>query len=172
MKNMNKLIASAIVLLGFATNSNAQATATATATATIISRISLVKNTDMNFGNIAASAFGGTVELPPAPPTPVRIASGGVSLPATIGTVTAANFTVTGNDTYTYAITLPFFLVLTHTGLVATMNADAFTSTPSGSGLLTGGTEELYVGATLNIGANQLAGVYTSGNFDVTVNYN
>jgi hypothetical protein len=34
------------------------------------------------------------------------------------------------------------------------------------------GSQLLRVGATLTVAANQLAGVYTSGNFNVTVNYN
>ncbi|MBV5336700.1 MAG: DUF4402 domain-containing protein, partial [Deltaproteobacteria bacterium] len=34
------------------------------------------------------------------------------------------------------------------------------------------GTQTLTVGATLNVGANQAAGTYTSGAFSVTVNYN
>jgi len=53
------------------------------------------------------------------------------------------------------------------------MTVDAFTSNPDGTGTLTGGTQTLKVGATLNVGANQAAGTYTSATpFTVTVNYN
>jgi len=52
------------------------------------------------------------------------------------------------------------------------MDADNFTSTPSGTGTLSSGTQNLTVGATLNVAAAQTPGVYTSGNFNVTVNYN
>ncbi len=53
------------------------------------------------------------------------------------------------------------------------MTVDTWTSSPTPTGTLTGGTETLTVGATLNVGASQAAGTYISGTpFDVTVNYN
>lgn len=169
-KTKSKLIATAILVTCFAANSFAQATATATATATIVSPISISKNTDMSFGNIAVqSGTGGTVVLAPAG---TRTATSGVTLPATGGSVTAASFTVNGTGSYTYAITLPTSVTLTHSGGVETMAATSFTSNPSGTGALSSGTQDIAVGATLTVAAGQLAGTYTSGNFDVTVNYN
>ena len=169
---MKRVILSALVLTAFAVNANAQATATATATATIVTPISITKNVDMNFGNIAVSAAsGGTVILAPAG-TRTTGGAGGVTLPAVTGTVTAASFTVNGNGSYTYAITLPSSPVTLTGPAAATMDATAFTSTPSATGTLTGGTQNLLVGATLTVAAAQAAGVYTSGNFNVTVNYN
>lgn len=169
---MKRVILSALVLTAFAVNANAQATATATATATIVTPISITKNVDMNFGNIAVSAAsGGTVILAPAG-TRTTGGAGGVTLPAVTGTVTAASFTVNGNGSYTYAITLPSSAVTLTGPAAATMDATAFTSTPSATGTLTGGTQNLLVGATLTVAAAQAAGVYTSGNFNVTVNYN
>lgn len=169
---MKRVILSALVLTAFAVNANAQATATATATATIVTPISITKNVDMNFGNIAVSAAsGGTVILAPAG-TRTTAGAGGVTLPAVTGTVTAASFTVNGNGSYTYAITLPSSPVTLTGPAAATMDATAFTSTPSATGTLTGGTQNLLVGATLTVAAAQAAGVYTSGNFNVTVNYN
>src|SRR5665647_457690 len=170
MKNIFKLIASAIVLVAFSTSVHAQDTKTATATATIITPISLAKNVDMNFGNIAVGASGGTVVLAPAG---TRSATGGVTLPVTAGTITAADFTVSGNAAYTYAITLPTTVTLTRASGTETMDATAFTSTPSSTGALdaTLGTQDLTVGATLTVAAAQVAGIYTSGTFDVTVNY-
>ena len=166
----NKLIATAIIMTGFISASFAQATATATATATVVTPISISKNTDMSFGNLAVqAATGGTVVLAPAG---TRTSTSGVTLPATTGTVTAASFTVNGNGSYTYAITLPTTVTLTHSGGVQTMDATSFTSNPSGTGALTAGTQDISIGATLTVAAAQLAGVYTSGNFNVTVNYN
>jgi Domain of unknown function (DUF4402) len=115
------------------------------------------------------TATGGTVVLAPAG---TRTATSGVTLPATTGTVTAASFTVNGNGSYTYAITLPGTVTLTHSGGVQTMTASSFTSNPSGTGALSSGTQDITIGATLTVAAAQLAGVYTSGNFNVTVNYN
>lgn len=165
-----KVIAMAILMTGFISASFAQATATATATATVVTPISISKNTDMSFGNLAVqAATGGTVVLAPAG---TRTRTSGVTLPATTGTVTAASFTVNGNGSYTYAITLPTTVTLTHSGGVETMAASSFTSNPSGTGALSSGTQDIAVGATLTVAAAQLAGVYTSGNFNVTVNYN
>jgi len=165
-----KVILSVIGLFVFAYNSKAQTTATATATATIITPISISKNADMSFGNIAVQATtGGTVILAPAG---TRSSTGGVTLPSTAGTVTAAAFTVTGSGSLTYAITLPSSVTLTHSGGVQTMAAASFTSNPSSTGTLSSGTQDIAVGATLTVAAGQLAGVYTSGNFNVTVNYN
>jgi hypothetical protein len=167
---MRKLTFAALGLLAFAFNSNAQSTATATATATVITPISISKNADMSFGNLAVqSGTGGTVVLDPAG---TRTSTLGVTLPSANGTVTAAAFTVTGSGSSTYAITLPSTVTLTHSGGVETMAASSFTSNPSATGALSSGTQDIAVGATLTVAAGQLAGVYTSGNFDVTVNYN
>ena len=165
-----KFLFSCLLFTAFTSQLSAQSTATATATATIVTPISIAKNTDMSFGNIAVqTATGGTVVLAPAG---TRTRTSGVTLPATTGTVTAASFTVTGNGSYTYAITLPTTVTLTHSGGVQTMTASSFTSNPSGTGALSSGTQDISVGATLTVAAAQLAGVYTSGNFSVTVNYN
>lgn len=134
--------------------------------------ISISKNTDMNFGSIAASSSGGTVVLSASGS---RTASGGIILPSLTGSVTAAQFTVTGDPGYSYAITLPatnFILYESGVG-PASMVVNAFTSTPSATGTLAGGTETVLVGATLNVGASQAAGSYTNAaGFEVTVNYN
>lgn len=167
----NKIIAISAVLVLFAMHSFAQETATATATATIVTPISITKTVDMNFGNVAVqSTTGGTVVLAP---DGTRTQTGGVTLPVTPGTVTAASFTVNGQGTYTYAITLPSTALNLSDGASHTMTVTAFTSTPSGTGALTAGTQTLNVGGTLNVGAAQTAGVYVSATpFNVTVNYN
>lgn len=169
MKIINRLLLSSM-LVSFAFNAGAQETANATATATILTAISITKTTDMNFGNVSVqAASGGTVILSPAG---VRSTTGGVSLPATGGTVTAATFTIGGEGAYTYAITLP---TLPHTISSGEhdMTVTAFLSNPSGTGTLTAGAQTLTVGATLNVTAAQAKGVYVSETgFNVTVNYN
>ena len=179
MKNLKRTLAAVVVLVAFATTSNAQSTASASATATIVAPISIVKTgTDLNFGNIAVSGSGGTVTV--APDNSRTKNGAGLTLPPTnLGTVTAAQFTVTGNNDYTYAITLPTALTLTHTNTTSTMALSDFTSSTgpivggAGTGLLSAtGTQLLNVGATLTVGFPQLAGVYTNAAFDVTVNYN
>jgi len=171
MKNITKLFAIALVVLGFATTSFAQSTATATSSATIITPILLTKTVDMNFGNVAVTASGGSVILTPAG---TRTKTGGVTLPVVAGTVTAASFDVTGEGSSTYSITLPSAdLTITRQTGTETMTVNAFTSTPSVTGTLSGGAQTINVGATLNVAAAQVAGLYVSLTpFEVTVNYN
>jgi len=55
-----------------------------------------------------------------------------------------------------------------------TMTVNTFTSSPATTGTLSsGGTQDLKVGATLNVSAAQAAGTYTNSTaVPVTVNYN
>ena len=174
MKNISKVIvAAAILVAGSTTASFAQATATASATAVIITPIAISKTVDMNFGNVAVSAStSGTVVLSTASGRTTG-GSGGVTLPSTTGTVAAASFNVTGQASYTYAITLPTSATLSD-GASHTMNVGTFTSNPSSTGTLSsGGAQTLLVGATLSVSAAQAAGTYTSSTaVPVTVNYN
>jgi hypothetical protein len=177
MKNITKVIVPLVIgtsiLIAGSTASFAQATATASASATIITPITIVKNVDMNFGNVAVSAtIAGTAVLAPAG-TRTTGGAGGVTLPATNGTVAAASFTVSGQGSYTYAITLPVSCTITDAGS-HTMTVNAFTSSPATTGTLSaGGSQTLTVGATLNVAAAQAAGSYTNAaGVPVTVNYN
>lgn len=173
MKNLIKFFAIAIVILGFSVSSFGQLTnyASATATATIKTAITISHTgTDMDFGNIVTDATGGTVILAPA-----GTASKTGALILT-GTPTAAVFTVTGDGASTYAITLPSSTyTITDPISAKTMTVTTFTSTPSNTGILTSGTQELRVGATLTVGSttSNPAGVYTNATgFEVTVAYN
>ena len=174
MKNVFKAIIATVAIAGLAnTSSFAQATATASCSANIITPISIVKTTDMNFGNVAVSAtLAGTVVLAPAG-TRTTGGAGGVTLPATTGTVSAASFTVSGQASYTYAITLPSSCTISD-GASHTMTVNSFTSSPSTTGTLSaGGSQTLNVGATLNVTAAQAANSYTNATgVPVTVNYN
>ncbi|SFD78748.1 protein of unknown function [Chitinophaga sp. CF118] len=169
MKNLSTFTAGTIAMLCCATSVFAQVTASADASATIVTPISITKTADMNFGNVAVqSTTAGTVVLAP---DNSRTKTGGVTLPATTGTISAAIFTVSGEGSYTYTITLPSSVTITNAGNNMTVNT--FTSTPSGTGTLSSGTQTLKVGATLNVAAGQAAGTYTSATpFNVTINYN
>jgi hypothetical protein len=172
MKQILKVFVLGLVMFAFSTSTFAQVSATATASATIVSPIAIVNASNMNFGNIAVSAAPGTVVLPAAL-APVRTVTGGCTLPATTGTVAAAAFTVTGQSGFTYAITLPASASLTGPGPAMTANTFVSSPTVAAGGLLTGGTQTLYVGATLNVAGAQTAGAYTTAAaFTVTVNYN
>jgi hypothetical protein len=170
MKNLITLIA-AVVLVSVTATVNAQVTGTATGSATVITPISILKTADMSFGNLAVSpTISGTVTLTPAG---IRTTdgAGGVVLPAANGTVAAASFTVSGLANSTYSISLPASYTISY--LTNNMIVNAFTSTPSATGTLTSGSQVIKVGATLNVGAGQVAGTYVNAaGFGVTVNYN
>lgn len=170
MKQISKFLAAATLFAAFSLNAFSQASATATATATIITPIAISKTTDMNFGNVAVNATPGTVVLTPAG---TRSATGGVTLPASAGTVSQAVFSVSGQANATYSITLPSGATTITSG-ANTMSVDTWTSNPNATGTLDGsGNQTLNVGATLNVAASQAAGTYVSGTpFTVTVNYN
>lgn len=170
---MKALCMSAILMIAFSVSSFAQATASATATATIVTPIAISKTVDLNFGNVAVIAAGAVVL---APADGSRTKTGGVTLPNVTGTVTAAEFNVTGEGNYTYSITLPSSdYTITRAGGSETMAVNNFKSYPdvADNGALSSGAQTLKVGATLNVSAAQLAGTYTNAvGFDVTVNYN
>jgi hypothetical protein len=184
MKTLFKFIAVAIVLLGIETNSFAQLTLTSSATAVIVQTITLAKNYDLHFGNLAVTITAGTCVLTPmAGANPTRTVTGGVTLPAVIGSPRAAEFYVTGYPGYWITISIPTTdITITHTVIPAgntmivnTLTTDAtyvspglwdmqLTSSP--------GDATFHVGGTVWVGANQLAGVYTNATaFPVTVNY-
>lgn len=175
MKNLIKLFALAIVILGFSATSFGQLSATATASAAIVSSLDITKKVDMNFGSIAGTAAG-TVTLPV---TGARTPSAGLTLPGT--TFAPASFEVTGAKGTTYNISIPTAAISTTTnpaGATA-MTIDTWVSSPvttSGTGTgvidLTTGKQTITVGATLHVGANQTPGQYVTNGFDVTVNYN
>jgi len=170
----SKLFALAIVMLAFSASMFGQATATAsaTATATIVAPLTIANDVDMNFGNLAVSAgTGGTVVLAT---DDSRTRTDGVSLIAG-GTVTAAQFTITGAGSTAYTITLPTtdYIITRAAGSVMEVNAFVGLPTAGAQTLPAGGTQVLEVGATLNVGAGETAGVYTNATgFDVTVSYN
>ena len=123
-------------------------------------QISVVKNADLGFGNLGASASAGTAIVDPL--TGVMSVTGGVVNLG--GAPSAASFTVTaptpGNKSYT--IVLPASAVLAGPG-AATMTVDTFTSNPPccAGTVNNTRTEVVRVGATLHVAANQAPGNYS-----------
>lgn len=173
MKHLKKLLALSVVLTAFTVTTFGQAQSAASAT--IVSPIAITNTRALEFGNIAAATAAGSVTLSPDAIT--NRTSLVVTLPAVTGTVSSAEFEVTGTPAYTYSIAIAPATVDITNG-VQTMAVGSFTSTPdytvSGSGTLDAtGAENIYVGATLTVGANQASGIYTNATaFTVTVNYN
>jgi hypothetical protein len=168
-----KKITVALTIVGIAIGTTAfaaqnTATGTGTANARIITAISIVPGTALNFGDVVPSGVAGTVSVDAAG---VRTSAGGASLGNATG-VAAGAFTVGGQANATYSITLPANGVVTVTSGANSMAVNNFVSNPSGTGTIgAGGTQALGVGATLSVGINQAAGSYT-GTYQVTVTYN
>lgn len=165
MKNITKIIALAFVVLGFSVSSFGQDEATATASASIITPISIENEHNMDFGSIYSSEEGGTVEL-----ATTNIATGsGVAIYGT--DAMAAQFTVTGttDHAFTFAVT-PVSIVVSNGTASDDMTVGSWSNDAPAT--LDDGSVAVNVGATLTVGANQPAGVYTSAtSFTVTVCY-
>ena len=169
MKTIYKLIGSAIALIGFTTGANAQSTATASTTAILVTPISIAKTTDMHFGTVAASGTAGTVLLDYADG---RTATGGASLPSGSTLQKTAVFTVTGEGTSGFSISIPSSpITLTSGG--NSMTVGTFVDDLGASSSLVAGSKTIKVKATLNVGVGQAAGTYVNASdLFVTVNYN
>ena len=174
MKTIYLGLVSTILLAGISANAKAQATAYASTTAILVTPISIAKTVDMHFGTVAASGTPGTVILDYADG---RTTTGGASLPAGSVTQKTAVFTVTGEATSGFSISIPA-AAITLTGSVSgTMTVDNFLCDAGAATTLSGGTKVLKVKAILNVPANTVAGTYSNnlGNASalfVTVNYN
>lgn len=166
----------AIGILATGGGALAAQSATSSATATVITPVNIVNNTALIFGSVSqTNGTAGTVVVSPAG---ARSVTGGALIPAGGTAGAAATFTVTGESTYAYTITLPSTDVTLSGPTDSSMIANAFTvgqgavGTVTGTtGNLVGGTGNLNVGATLNMVASQVSGTYT-GSFPVTVAYN
>ena len=143
------------------------ASANANANARIVPTITLAKSADLNFGDVVAGASLGTVVMTSAS---ARSATGGTTLGNANGAA-AAGFNVGGQASATYAITLPGAASTISDGGGHTMTVDTWTGSKATGTLSGAGADTFTVGATLHVGANQVAGTYT-GTFSVTVAYN
>ena len=164
----NSLTLCSLAVLTFTSQSTfaASASATGNGSATVITPIAISETTALGFGDFAAGT-GGTVVIAT---DGSRTATGDVSLSSTDAGAQAV-FAVTGEAGYTYAITLPAGSATLDDGSGNTMSVGTWTSDPSGTGTLTGGAENVNVGATITVGSGQTPGTYT-GTYTVTVDYN
>lgn len=153
-----------IVLFGI---SHAQATASFKASATIIQPIGITNVSNLNFAEVDAKA-GGEIILTPEE---TRLVSGNSTL-GDGSSVTAAAFEVTGDQNFTYSITLPLDSYKLTNGPESMVIKD-FTSNQGAVANLAGGRSLFKIGATLEINSQQSPGKYSSTTpMNVTVNYN
>lgn len=165
------LIAATAASIGVSATAGA-AQASATATGTVVAPIAIAAVSDLAFGSFAPGVGGS-----------VTVDTGGAR--STIGTimvssapVSAARFKITGQAGLTYTITHGGSTQLSNGA--ATMTLTKFsdltglnnTSGVANSGMLDGaGMQSLFVGGTLAVAPNQVAGLY-SGSIVATVEYN
>ena len=169
MTNNKILLAAGAVALSTSLFSAATTAATVTAagSSTVLTPLSIVLGgTAMNFGDVAGDAdIATTVDLT------VLGATNSTDGASAAGTSSAGAFTVNGEGTLAYSISLPTNLDgITLVGPGAAMTVTDFIDSNAGASSIVAGSDSFKVGATLTINTGQTAGAYT-GNYDVTVNY-
>jgi len=142
-----------------------------TATATSLSPLSLTETVAMDFGTVAGGSAIGTVVMDT---TGARSVTGDAQILVT-GPGTAAAFQVTGEPGLSYTLSIIGPAIL-ESAAGQQITATTFTHTSNGV-LPAGGTDSFQVGATLQLGPQQAAGIYSTSSgggtpYIVTVNYN
>ena len=163
-----RLIAAFIAVGQAGTIANAASTS-GTASAVVEAPLTVAQDAEMNFGTVTGGATPGTVVLDTAG---ARTVTGGAQVIA-LNPGSAGIFTITGEAGRTYVVTFSASATLSDGS--NTMTVDSFTHNSSGT--LVGNSESFQVGGTLNVGANQISGSYSTTNaggspFTITVNYN
>jgi len=140
----------------------------AQATGTLLFPLEIVKNRDLDFGNVGTTATAGTVVINPE--TDTISSTGGASLLG--GTPHAAQFTGAAKGNNVVIIRIPKQPVtLTRVGGTQTMIADNFPLQGLDKRAVAARVAfDFKVGATLNVNANQAEGTYV-GTFDVSIQY-
>jgi len=172
MKKITFILLALISGTVFAQETNT-ATANATVGAEIIEPITIDKDTDLNFGRIIGNAAGGNVSVDKDGDRTATIND--LLDPSTAGTsaLSAAEFTITAANTYSYSIEIPETVTLTGAGENMKVTLNPYYNDNALSGATVQGSENadvLKVGGVLEVGANQGQGAYTTS-FDVTVTY-
>ncbi|MFL6801226.1 MAG: DUF4402 domain-containing protein [Sphingomicrobium sp.] len=141
----------------------------ARANAVMLFPLEIVKNRDLDFGNIATTAIAGTVVIDPETDT---ISATGGALLVGGGTPHAAQFTGAAKGNNVVLIRIPKQPVtLTRVGGTETMTANNFTLQGLDKRAVAARVAfDFRVGATLNVSANQAEGTYV-GTFDVSIQY-
>ncbi|MCL6730960.1 DUF4402 domain-containing protein [Sphingomonas hankyongi] len=140
----------------------------AISTAAILHPINVIKRADLDFGYVGAGTGAGTVVIDPE--TDATTSTGGALLLG--GTPHSAAFVGAAGSSSVVNIKIPKQPVtLTRVGGTQTMTVSKFTLQGLDKRFVAKQVAfDFRVGATLNVGANQVEGLYT-GSFDVTVQY-
>lgn len=140
--------------------------------AEVIEVFSATETAQMNFGRFSPGPQGGEIIL-----TPQSSISVLGSVFKSIGTHNAASFHISGDSNSSFTITLPDDPVILKqvSGSKTMIIKDWISSIGSstGAGILQDGSQTIYVGATLKVGAlsDNPAGVY-AGTYNITFDFN
>ncbi len=143
------------------TNDNASATVSGS----VAAPISISATSVLSFGTISPGSTSGTI----------AVDTGGTSTAINVtemagSSVSEGVFTVTGDGGAAFSITLPVSATLSGGGY--SMTVDNFQHDAGASPTIAGGgSRDVSIGATLNVGADQANGDY-SGVYTIDVNYN
>lgn len=155
------------LLLAPAAGSAAPVTRSATAEAAILSPLSVIKRSDLDFGTLIVTGAGTAIVDPVAG----TISTTGAATPAGIG-AHPARFIATGSKNAVALIRLPKNpITLTRVGGTETVTVSTWTQDGTTNRRIPADqTFEFAVGATLAVAAGQAQGTYV-GTFSVTVQY-
>ena len=177
MNRSLKILFSLVVCLfigkggAFAQSGN-QASATGQIFAEVITICTAEETAPLNFGKFAPGPSGGEIILTPRS----TISLLGNVFKGT-GAHNAASFYVAGEYDAAFSVTLPSSPVrITHVSSARTMVVDNWQSIPApgyGTAILQGGSQIVYVGATLKMGSllDNPVGIYT-GSYTITFDFN
>ena len=164
---MKKIVLLGALLLGLSAEAYAQQSATSTVRVEVESRaITLANVAGLDFGKVLPYGSAGSVTVS---------ASGSYSASnafiSDATTIQASAWSVTGIPGAPFAITLPTSVTINNGVENMTVTNFGRSGGLAQQYLDAAGNASFNVGARLNVGANQPAGIY-SGTFNVTVNYN
>lgn len=155
------------------------ASATATVTTSIYTPITVTRTLDLSFGDVFPGSAAGTVIVDP---TGLATTFTGTGVSLGVHPAVAASYTMTGKKNASFSLTLPADNSVSLTGPGTAMTLTKFTAAVGAGGTTTpgptftaalgaAGTQTFNVGATMNVGINQVEGSYT-GTYNVLVTYN
>ena len=160
-----------VIFLSCERNLSAQVTSSASASANIVMPIQINKTSDLDFGNFSTNGTSGTIVLVPGIDAK-RLPSYSITVcDISFANARAATFTIARQDNFEYNLVLPTNNHLIYNG-ESTMLVNGFIC--SDPKLTSDGTETIFLGATLNVSAEQAAGSYASAGstIEIIVNYN
>lgn len=129
--------------------------------------ISIQKVLDLNFGDIAVTSLSGTLTINPQ--TNASTSTGGVVLQPSVRT--RAEFQLTGKQNQNFSISINQSSIVLQNIDYPSSSLTLVLSSYSVNRFNSSGRASLYVGGTLNIGANQQFGTYQA-TFVINVNNN